>query len=172
MFIVNYFYNEGTQLLANNRKQVTKLDSVYCNTGKSLIHSRGRHGCDRMVVTVGFTTTCAISAYHHWSCDFEPRSWRGVLDTTLCDKVCQWLATSRCFSPGTLFPPAVKLTATNRYWNIVENGFKHHQTNLIHYTHLTFIFILTNLNFVLLQVVVRMPNVSWLKHMSWNIWDM
>jgi hypothetical protein len=25
--------------------------------------------------------------------EFEPRSWRGVLDTTLCDKVCQWLAT-------------------------------------------------------------------------------
>jgi hypothetical protein len=22
---------------------------------------------------------------------FEPPSWRGVLDTTLCDKVCQWL---------------------------------------------------------------------------------
>jgi hypothetical protein len=28
---------------------------------------------------VGFTTTCAISS----------RLWRGVLDTTLCDKVCQ-----------------------------------------------------------------------------------
>jgi hypothetical protein len=25
----------------------------------------------------------AISAYHHLSCEFEPRSWRGVLDTTL-----------------------------------------------------------------------------------------
>jgi hypothetical protein len=30
---------------------------------------------------------------------FEPRSWRGVLDTTLCDKVCQWLATGRLFYP-------------------------------------------------------------------------
>ena len=40
-------------------------------------------------VVVGFTTTCAISAYHHYSCDFEPRSWRGVLDATLCDQVCQ-----------------------------------------------------------------------------------
>jgi hypothetical protein len=28
-------------------------------------------------------------------------SWRGVLDTTLCDKVCQWLATGWWFSPGT-----------------------------------------------------------------------
>jgi hypothetical protein len=24
-----------------------------------------------------------------------------VLDTTLCDRVCQWLATSQWFSPGT-----------------------------------------------------------------------
>ena len=28
---------------------------------------------------------------------------RGILDTTLCDKVCQWLASSRVFSPGTPF---------------------------------------------------------------------
>ena len=26
---------------------------------------------------------------------------KGVLNTTLCDKVCQWLAASRWFSPGT-----------------------------------------------------------------------
>ena len=43
-------------------------------------------GSDRMVV--GFTTTCAISTYHHLSCEFESRSWRGVIDITLCDKVC------------------------------------------------------------------------------------
>ena len=61
----------------------------------SMIHSetclqlkiRSRRDRDRMVV--GFITTCAISAYHHSSCKFEPRSWRGVLDTTLCDKVRQ-----------------------------------------------------------------------------------
>jgi hypothetical protein len=35
----------------------------------------------------------------HWSCEFEPRSWRSVFDTTLCDKACQWLTTGRCFSP-------------------------------------------------------------------------
>jgi hypothetical protein len=35
------------------------------------------------------TTTCAIVAYHHLSCVFEPHSWRGVLDKTLCDQVCQ-----------------------------------------------------------------------------------
>jgi hypothetical protein len=36
------------------------------------------HGRDHIVVR--FTTTYAINAYHHQSCEFEPRSWRGVLD--------------------------------------------------------------------------------------------
>ena len=45
----------------------------------------GRHG--HMVVE--FITTYAISAYHHYRYECQPRSWRGVLDTTLCDKVCQ-----------------------------------------------------------------------------------
>ena len=45
--------------------------------------------------------TRAISAYHHLSCEFEPRSWRGVYDTTLCDKVCLCPATGRWFSPVT-----------------------------------------------------------------------
>jgi hypothetical protein len=34
-------------------------------------------------MVIGLTTTCAISAYHHYSCEFEPRSRRGVLDTTV-----------------------------------------------------------------------------------------
>ena len=46
-----------------------------------------RSGRDHMVA--GFTTTVAISAYHHQRCEFEPRSWRGVFHTTLFDKVCQ-----------------------------------------------------------------------------------
>jgi len=33
---------------------------------------------------------------------------RGVLDTTLYDKVCQELAAGRWFSPGLRFPPAIK----------------------------------------------------------------
>ena len=50
-------------------------------------HIRGCHGLDRMVVE--FTNTCVISAYLHLSCEFESHSWQGVLNTTLCDKVCQ-----------------------------------------------------------------------------------
>ena len=42
------------------------------------------------------------SSYHHWSYEFESRSWRGVLDTTICNKVCDWLATGGWFSPCTL----------------------------------------------------------------------
>ena len=51
------------------------------------------HCHDRMLV--GFTITCAISAL------LENSSWRGVLDTTLCDKVCQSLGTGRWFFPRT-----------------------------------------------------------------------
>jgi hypothetical protein len=51
-------------------------------------------------MVVGFTTTYAISAYHYKSCEFESHSWQGVLDTTLCDKVCQRLVTGQWFSLG------------------------------------------------------------------------
>jgi hypothetical protein len=70
----------------------------------------GRRGRDPMVI--GFTTTCAISSYYHWCCYFEPRSRRGVLDTTLCDKVWQWIATGRRFSPGT---PVSSTNKTGRH---------------------------------------------------------
>jgi hypothetical protein len=42
-------------------------------------------------MVVGFTTICAIIVYYH--CQFEPRSWWGVLHSTLCDKVGQWFVT-------------------------------------------------------------------------------
>ena len=60
-----------------------RIAVVYYN----LFMIRSHRGCDRMVV--GFTTTCATSAYHHQICEFESHSWRGVLYTTLCDQVCQ-----------------------------------------------------------------------------------
>ena len=66
---------------------------------KLFANCRGCHGRDHMVV--GFTTTYAISAYHHLSCEFESRSWRDVLNKTLCNKVCQWLAAGQWFSLGT-----------------------------------------------------------------------
>ena len=62
----------------------------------TLNRNRGRR--DHMVVSV--TTTYVISAYHHWSCEFESRSWR-VLNTTVRDKVCQWFMAHLWFSPRT-----------------------------------------------------------------------
>jgi len=85
-----------------NRKDICKVILLSGEVDKKNASSNklwSRHGRDHMVV--GLTTTCAISAYHHYSCAFKPRSWRGVLDTTLCDNVCQWLAISRCFFPCT-----------------------------------------------------------------------
>jgi len=53
---------------------------------------------------------------------FEYRLWWGVLDTTLCDKVCQLLAAGRWFSPVLRFPPPIWPPQYN--WNIVESGVK------------------------------------------------
>ena len=77
---------------------------------------RGGHsGRDRVVV--GFTSTCTISVYHHWSCEFESLLWRGLLDATLSDKVCQWIATG--FLHQKNWQPQYNC-------NIVETGVKHH----------------------------------------------
>ena len=81
----------------------TTLD-IYLFIANHEINSRSRSGHDRMVV--GFTTTYAIRAYHHYS-GFEIRSWRGALDVTLCDKVCQRHIGG---FQRVLFPPPIKLT--------------------------------------------------------------
>ena len=44
--------------------------------------------------------------------EFENLPRWGVLDTTLCDKVCQWLATGQYFSPGT---PVSSTNKTDRH---------------------------------------------------------
>jgi hypothetical protein len=84
---------------------------------------KSRRGRDHMVV--GITTTCAISAYHILSCEFEPRSWRGVLDTVLCDNVCQWLATGRWFSPGTLVSSTNKTITSQANIELFTKSFLH-----------------------------------------------
>jgi hypothetical protein len=52
-----------------------------------LLEIRSRRGRDCMVVE--FTTVCLISVYHHLTFEFESFPCQDVLDTTLCDKVCQ-----------------------------------------------------------------------------------
>ena len=67
------------------------------------VNGRGRHSRDRMVD--GFTQSMQSLSTTTKLLSYEFRSWRDVLDATLCDKVWQW--PQRCS------------------WNIVENGFKH-----------------------------------------------
>ena len=81
-------------------------------------------GHDLMVV--GFTTTYAIGAYHHWSCEFESRLERDVQHFVI--KFFSDLQQVGGFLRVLRFPPPIKLPP--RYsWNIVESGVKHHPTN-------------------------------------------
>jgi len=70
---------------------------------------RGRRGRDRIVI--GFTSTYAISAYHHRCCEFESRSGRGVQHYVI-----KFVSDLRQQGGGFLrvlrFPPPIKLTAT------------------------------------------------------------
>jgi hypothetical protein len=81
---------------------------------------RSHRGHDRMVVE--FTTTYAISAYHHWCCEFKSRSGQGAQHYVIkfvsdLQQVSGFLR----FLHQWNWPP--------RYnWNIVESGVKHHQT--------------------------------------------
>ena len=109
-----------------------------------------RRGRDRMVG--------AISVYHHLCCEFEPRPWRGVLDTILCGKVCHWLATDWWFLWALRFPSPIKLTAKIN-WNIVESGVKLHQ----HKSKPTLIFKSTNYFFT----SIRNVNLESLRQIPW-----
>ena len=111
MYFYGYFSLENGIKMQTFQTLILTTD-IHCSIGQHLlvkldfgqtipIHIRGHHYRDCMVV--GFTTTNAISTYMYlpWNCEFESRSWRGVLNTTLCDKVCQWLAADLWFSQST-----------------------------------------------------------------------
>jgi hypothetical protein len=68
----------------------------------------GRRGHDRMVV--GFTTTYAISVHHHWCCELESWSGRGVQYYVI--KFFGDLRHVSGFLRVLWFPPPIKLTAT------------------------------------------------------------
>ena len=74
------------------------------------LHNRtkGYRGRDCMIV--GFTTTYAISDYHHWSCEFESRSGRRVQHYVI--KFVSDLRQVGGFLRVLGFPPPIKLTAT------------------------------------------------------------
>jgi hypothetical protein len=65
----------------------------------------GCHGCDHMVV--GFTTTYATSVYHHWCCEFQLWSGRGVQHYVI--KFVSDLRQVGGFLRILQFPPPIKL---------------------------------------------------------------
>jgi hypothetical protein len=83
VYSIQHLVNKICQWLATGRW-------FYLGTPVSSINETDRHNITEILLKVAINTT-------------KPNcSWQGVLDTTLCDKVCQWLATGRWFSPGTL----------------------------------------------------------------------
>jgi hypothetical protein len=67
-------------------------------------------------MVVGFIITYAISALSPLMLWVRTPLRQGVLDTTLCDKECQWYVTGQWFSPDT---PVSSTNKTDRY-NIAE----------------------------------------------------
>ena len=109
------FYNGNSPKQQSNSRHVASLG----------------HIIGVVVAVIVFTTTFAISAYHHrllWV-----RISIRARHTTLCDKVCQWLATGQWFSPG---PPVSSTNKTDRHditeilLKVALNTIK--QTNSLH----------------------------------------
>jgi hypothetical protein len=73
---------------------------------------------------VGFTSTYAIGAYHHWCCEFEIRSWSGVQHYVI--KFVGDLRQVGVFLRVVWFPPP-KNRPPRYNWNIVGSGIKHHK---------------------------------------------
>ena len=90
----------------NSTKTLTLI--VIINQTLDLNHNWGCHGRDHMVVW--FTTTYAISAYHHWCCEFESRSERGVQHYVI--KFISDLWQVGGFLRVLQFLPPIKLTTT------------------------------------------------------------
>jgi hypothetical protein len=66
-------------------------------------------------------------------CEIEPRSWRGVLHTKLCDKVCQWLARGRWFSPVSSTNKTDRHDITEILLTVALNIIKSNQSQLDKY---------------------------------------
>jgi hypothetical protein len=125
-----WYNNQSYQIIEAPSHSITpiKTNHVDCcpyNTcmNNTYTLSRGLHGHDRMVI--GFINSYAISAYHHWCCEFE--SWLGRCVQHYVIKFGRVLQHVGGFIRVLRFPPPIKLTP--RYnWNIVESGIKHQQT--------------------------------------------
>ena len=88
----------------------TRWFGLECLMPLSTILPRGCHGHD--CVVVGFTTTFAISAYHHWSCKFESCAGKMYFIQHYVIKFICDLQQVGGFLRVLQFPPPIKLTAT------------------------------------------------------------
>ena len=77
---------------------------------ESYINGRGRPCSDSIVVDLNYPWNQCLSPLTLW---VRIPSRRGVLDTTLCDQVCQGLAAGRWFSRGTPDSPTNKTDSLN-----------------------------------------------------------
>ena len=69
-----------------------------------------------VITVVGFTTTYAISYYHHWSCEFESHSYKVYLIQHCVINLSVTNATGRWFSPR----PPVSSTYKTELHDITE----------------------------------------------------
>jgi hypothetical protein len=114
---------------------------------------RGRRGRDRMVV--GLTATYAISAYHHWCCEFVSRSGRGVQHCVI--KFVTDLRQVGGFIRVIRFPLPIKLPATiwrKSCWKCCPQILKWFQRVLFNIIWLFVLFLLAIVIPGLLQFVV------------------
>ena len=118
-----FSYQSETSLYSTLTSSVTSCSSYILH----IIIGGGGHGRGRMVV--GFTTTYAISAHHHWCLMLWVRILIRARCTTLCDNVCQWLATGRWFSPCL---PVSYTNKSDRH-DISESGVASKQASKHHY---------------------------------------
>ena len=79
------------------------------------------------IQSYGFTTTYAISAYHHWLCELESRSGRGVQHYVI--KFVSDLRQVGDFLRLLRLLPPIKLTVHDITEILLESGVKRHQTN-------------------------------------------
>ena len=84
---------------------------------------------DRMVVR--FTITLAISAYHHWSCEFKSNYGKVYLIQHYVIKFVSDLRQVGGFLRILRFPPPIKLTPHNLTEKLLKSYVKHHKPNPI-----------------------------------------
>ena len=127
-YLVNKIHRNGAKFLLSNRNRNDAIP-IWWHYTKSKIHFVQnllgvRRGHDHMVV--GFTTTCAISAYHHKRCEFESRSDEVYSIQHYVIKFVSYLRQVRGFLRVLRFPLPIKLT-TRIYqitWYTVLECFK------------------------------------------------